>query len=183
MSKPLYIFNDPSIETYVNYLTNNKNSFIIGSYVYKYFIRQEDNVDDLDVVVYDNNIYTFGNEVVKTMPCEARMGTFTEYMNWDYTSLTCDRDKCRNLKVDIIGLDDFKKSVQKHGISFINSLILTNNGLQDIEGDIQRKNFVIKNLKNNRYCKFKDMRAKDIAYFKKWEQIDPKTCKKYGFYY
>lgn len=146
-------------------------------------INKDKNIKDLDIVC-EEKPQNLGKEIIEYFPCKAREPYFLDaYPELDYTSLQCDLNNCRNLKIDIISVNDFKKSVRQNGLSFINSLILSNHGIEDVEGNDERKEFVISNLKKKRYCKFNNMRNKDILYFNdnEWKEIDTATCEKYGF--
>ena len=62
-----------------------------------------------------------------------------------------------------------------------NSIKLTQNGLEDVEGNHGRMNFVAKMLHNNEYCgHWKDMSDKDKEFFKDFKGSYGVKCIYYG---
>lgn len=164
-----------------NYYRNKRTTFIAGSYVYKHLVRGE-KVNDIDVI-YDGNVDSKGKLIQKMIPtCKFGLKGLAYQEITDYSCLWCDINNSeRKLKIDIIPKDDFLEQT-KRGISFVNALVLTENGIEDIHQNDKRREFVIKNLKKKRYCKTHNLRIKDKAYFSDFQIIDPEECAKYGFY-
>lgn len=177
----------PSQEEYVNDILHlpwwkipfgyRSSNVIFGSYVYKHMVRGEP-VNDIDVLTPNTN--KEGKRLAKKFYCKPKYSyawVRGEPFN-DFTCLTCDSDYSNEVKIDLVGKNEYLKTYRR---DFINTVILTSNGLKDIEGNEERKKFVIESLKQGKYCPWVDMRDKDKEYFKDFEVIDCNTCKKFGF--
>lgn len=170
---------------YENVILNDNGTFITGSYVYKYYIRGE-RVDNINVVSVEYiNSNRKAKSIIHELPeCRPReIWADNGSLEDDYGCLKCNKFYINNIDIKIMSQGYFIGRIKAFdGISFINALKLTKNGIEDIGGNDERKKFVIRNLQNKKYCKFKNMRLKDKQYFNNFEQIDPEECVKYGFY-
>jgi hypothetical protein len=45
---------------------------------------------------------------------------------------------------------------------------------------VAEREWMIKNLKEKKYCKWTDMRPKDVEYFKNWTVLDFQECAVHG---
>lgn len=183
-SKP--VDKKPSQEEYINdilkvpwwekLLGKKSTNYIIGSYVYKKTIRGEI-VNDIDIVTKCTG--DEGHRLREKFPCSGTyVSPYIEYGYDDYVCLMCETDN-GDVKIDLLGSKEHLDKNKER--NFLNTVILTSNGLEDIKGNDKRKEFVIQNLKKGKYCPWNNMREKDKEYFKKFKIIDQDVCQDYGF--
>ena len=114
----------------------------------------------------------------------------------DYVDYEVIKFQGSDLHVDILQIGEFVRKINETGLSPVNSLVLTKNGIRhltevpEISGKLNMKSkepekereWAIQNLKNGRYCKWTSMRDKDVEYFKGWTVIDFQECASHGIY-
>lgn len=181
-----------------------KHGFIAGSFVYKYLVRNE-SVNDIDVLCPSknyNNFVIFCQRILKNstsngMSARNYTGKNSEgYSFTKYTNIMYKTGTNSEINVDVIDAKEFIEKINEEGLSHINALVLTKEGVRHIfevpelsqhlvlgteNGEKERK-WILETLKNKQYCKWKFMRSKDTEYFKGWSVIDCDICKNHGIF-
>ena len=168
---------------------------ISGSYIYKHLLRGE-KVDDVDAIC--SSPVKLSEKVVKMdklayNPVGYDAWAWTEDRFTDYMLINFSGS---DLHVDILQTQEFVDVVNRTGLSPVNSLVLTEWGVRHIAeipeiadklnvkaADPEKeRRWMIENMKAGRYCRWGDMREKDVMYFKNWSVIDFQECASHGIY-
>ena len=150
------------------------NCSIVGSYIYKHLLRGE-SVEDIDCIC--RNVTSMSGKLKRKY--EAAYSQPSTYHSGDVKMKVPVNSK--DVNIDIIQRDSFMVWGYGREPSFINSLVLTSNGIEHIKGDEKKQKYIEENLRQGRYCPWSNMRKKDKAYFKDLEEIPSNECKKHGF--
>jgi len=165
--------------------------FITGSYVYKHLVQGE-TVFDVDVLC--PSVSSLSEELKKLNPLAYRQldgRSGDEYRYIDYKKVLF---RGSDLYIDLFGTDEFVAKINSSGLSPVNSLVLTKDGIKHIlevsqlnvglnmtsANPVAEREWMIKNLKEKKYCKWTDMRPKDVEYFKNWTVLDFQECAVHG---
>lgn len=155
---------------------------IIGSFVYKHLIGG-DNVHDVDLITTNYiGAYNHFKSSYSNVFCKA---------NWkDAISLGLDGS---NITIDIIDVDLLVKVLKQDGLTPINSLVYTTDGVMhvseietfrkeipfSIQDPKKEREWMINNIKGKKYCVWPNMRYKDKEYFRNWSVISSEECHKH----
>jgi len=164
---------------------------ITGSYVYKHSVRGED-VKDVDVLC--PCVSSLSNLLQKLDPFAYRQYDRSGYDEYSYIDYSKVLFRGSDLHIDLFGIDEFVAKINSTGLSPVNSLVLTKDGVKHIlevpqlsaglnmksDGPLAEREWMIKNLKEKKYCKWGDMRPKDVEYFKNWTVLDFQECVNHG---
>lgn len=165
--------------------------YITGSYVYKHSVRGE-TVFDVDVLC--QSVSSLSDLLKKLEPLAYRQldgSPGDEYRYIDYRKVLF---KGSDLHIDLFGIDEFVSKINSWGLSPVNSLVLTKEGVRHVfeipelnvglnmkaVNPVAEREWMIKNLKEKKYCKWGDMRPKDVEYFKNWSVLDFQECTAHG---
>ncbi|AYV77014.1 MAG: hypothetical protein Barrevirus7_21 [Barrevirus sp.] len=166
--------------------------YITGSFVYKHLVRGED-VKDIDVICPDTNELSQTLQRMESLAFCPIADWLEEESYLDYEDI---KFRGSDLHVDILQIDEFVRTINRTGLSPVNSLVLTKDGIRHLtevpeicsklnmksEEPEKEREWAIQNLKAGRYCKWGSMRDKDVAYFKGWTVIDFQECANHGIY-
>ena len=166
-----------------NYNWIYSNPFIMGDYVYKQKIRGE-HVRKFFAMTYNPGALCY--KVANAIICGEKP------IENDYD--ICLSLKQSNVEVDFNSINDAIENINTNGLNPINSLVDTSNGIRHVleipefrdnlyfktNDSKAERDWVIENFENNRYCVWRDMRERDIEYFKGWTEIEGQECELHG---
>ncbi len=188
-----------SLSTFVNDLLNtNLNGWfksifngpsypvITGSYIYKHLLRGEE-IEDVDLVVESLEKFKdiYGSVYEKLL------------LTYPFKGLRYHLKRKDIKYLDIISVDTYLELLEKNGLTPINSLILTKDGIEHVYNPkelrerfkisenfdpINERDWMVDNFERGRYCKWSTMRKKDIEYFSSFDIIDEEECECHYIY-
>ena len=159
---------------------------ITGSFVYKTLIRNERS-EDIDIFynLLRKNFYyaehSYGTGIDEHVDSQTYKVRFLGAL--------------QPIKIDALNAEEIFNKIGS--LTPVNSLVYTKDGIKHIlEFDeikelvtnldldpIKERTWMIDNFKNGRYCKWNDMREKDVEYFSTFDVIDCSECEKHGIFY
>ena len=163
-----------------NIFYSSSNPIITGSYIYKFLLRDE-KIEDIDIIVEDleRSKNVFGRHY-------KRFG-----FRYPFPGYRIDFDRKDGVYLDVIGYNTYLNVVAINGLTPVNSLILSKDGIKHIYDSkslrerfwipedldpIKERDWMVDNFKKGRYCKWSRMREKDIEYFSDFDVIDEQEC-------
>ncbi|AYV76792.1 MAG: hypothetical protein Barrevirus1_14 [Barrevirus sp.] len=183
-----------------NWSHTNNSVFIVGSVIYKNYLRNEP-IDDIDVIT------SKPPKVISTLFKEIELSAYNPDIKDDDNKSSFNMETTSDystikffgtsaIKLDLVSISYFNNLININGLSMINCLVLTETGIKHVlevkdisqhidfetKDAVLEREWAINKIKNGEYCVTHNMRNKDKEYFRNWKRIDPVECALHGMF-